>query len=143
MVLYTYALRGRPEDGEPDIQLETKVIDLVRGEQFEEEFICKANMKGEVPVLLCPTSHGKHEPLPDSLKITHFFALKYPDLVPAAQADDINRFLEELHSFNYFSLSFGRRPEMARNFQGAIKARLADPAISDGHRRALEYKHEL
>jgi glutathione S-transferase len=143
MVLYTYALRGKSKDNEPDIQLDTKIVDIVRGEQFEEDFICRMNMKGEVPVLIHPNTGPKHKPMPDSLKITRFFASKYPDLMPAEHADELERYLDELHNLNYFSLSFGHRPEMAHNFEDALKARLADPSISDRHRSALEHKHEL
>ena len=79
-------------------------------------------------------------PLPDSLNITFFMASIYPSLLPTAHDGQIKYWLKELHTLNFFSLSFAAMPKVAEGILNAVDARLADSNISDRYRKALEFK---
>ena len=79
-------------------------------------------------------------PIADSLKITYFLASRFPKLIPSEKEEEIRQYLADLHALNYFSLSFPGRPEVAQGFETTIKRLLADQAISDRYRKALEFK---
>ena len=78
--------------------------------------------------------------MPDSLKITLFMATKYPDLVPDAHAAEIRRSLTDLHTLNYFSLSFPGRKGVGERLENRVLQRLEQKGISDRYRKALEFK---
>lgn len=48
MARYTYALRGEPKSANDDIRLEQKSIELPKGEQLTEHYLCDINPAGEV-----------------------------------------------------------------------------------------------
>ena len=73
-------------------------------------------------------------PIPESVEITLYHAETYPNLLPN---DQVLPFLRELHSVNFFSLSFAGR---ARTAKDVVLQRLARDDISDRYRKALEYK---
>lgn len=78
--------------------------------------------------------------IPDSLEITLYISSHYPRLLPKEQEAQIRRLMAELHSLNYFSLSFPDRPSIAQGLKDTVLLRLNRTDISDRHRKALEYK---
>ena len=92
----------------------------------------------QVPVLDHPSKLPK--PMPDSLDITYYITTQYPNLIPENIKDDIVELLNELHSINFFSLSFGSNPAAATPQKTSVEAKLAQPGISEKYRKALEYK---
>ncbi|OQV10802.1 Glutathione S-transferase, domain-containing protein [Cladophialophora immunda] len=136
MVRYTFALRGPPKDDSCDIALEEKSIDIFNEEQLSEHFLCEINPHGQVPVLASPVLE---KTIPDSLQITHHIARLYPSLIPDSHADQIRSLLSDLHSLNYFSLSFSGREHVAHGFKTAVQQRL-DGDISGRYRAALTFK---
>jgi len=93
---------------------------------------------GQVPVLAHPSELDA--PITDSLKITHWLARKYPDLMPVEHEAEIRQYLTDLHALNYFSLSFPGRPQVAQHLESTVQRRLQDSSISDRYRNALEFK---
>lgn len=77
---------------------------------------------------------SQNAPIPESVDITLYIAETYPDLLPNEQ---VRVLLEELHTVNYFSLSFAGRPRTPKD--GLLQL-LARQDISDRYRKALEYK---
>ena len=77
--------------------------------------------------------------MPDSLEITHHLAKFYPALIPESHKQQITGLLSELHSLNYFSLSFPGRENVAQGLKAAVQKRLAIE-ISDRYREALKFK---
>ena len=159
MVRFTLALAGQPINSEAAMQVEEKIVNIFAGEQLEEYFLTTINTLGlvsdrsllfsnpwesvtdiaaKVPVLTYP---ALGEPLPDSVDITHYIAERYPQLRPDEIAEEIKQHLLELHSLNFFSLSFGSRPQQAEALVAAIDERLKMD-ISDGYRKALEFKRQ-
>jgi hypothetical protein len=53
------------------------------------------------------------------------------------------RFIEEIHSLNYFSLSFPDKPKIAAGLIQSIQKRLERPGLSEAHIEALKYKLQL
>ncbi|KAK4574113.1 hypothetical protein LTR86_001874 [Recurvomyces mirabilis] len=137
MVRYTYAVAGHPKDPSSAMELDEQVLDIMKGAQLEEHFLVKVNPKGQVPAL---TSSSLDTPITDSLDITYYIAERYPTLMPSEHKQTIIDLLGELHDINYFSLSFGDKPDGAKGQAKAIRGRMEDPAISPEYRRALEYK---
>ena len=79
-------------------------------------------------------------PIADSLEITFFLAESYPSLIPDSHKEQIVSLLEELHSLNYFSLSFVGREHVADSFKKNVLDRLNTPDISRRYRDALTFK---
>jgi glutathione S-transferase len=80
------------------------------------------------------------KPIADSLDITYYITTQYPNLLPENHKDQIIELLKQLHNINYFSLSFGSKPAAANAQKLAVEEKLAQSAISEKYRRALEYK---
>ena len=93
-------------------------------------------MHEKVPVLVAPPA----APLADSLAITYYLAQFYPMLIPAAYKSEIRELLEELHTLNFFTLSFSNRPQPAQALKNAAHNLLARKDISEPYRDALNYK---
>jgi hypothetical protein len=89
-------------------------------------------------VLTHPTRLAK--PIADSLDITYYITTQYPSLLPENYKDQIVELLNELHSINYFSLSFASKPAAANAQKVAVEQKLAQTGISEKYRKALEYK---
>ncbi|KAH0846028.1 hypothetical protein FOPE_12242 [Fonsecaea pedrosoi] len=138
MVRYTLACTGSPGKNCLSLSLELREIDIYKGEQLSESYLCEVNPKGQVPSLSSPGFFEK--PMTDSLDITLWLCERHPDLRPAEYADDINRLLRDLHAINFFTLSMRNRPQRAEMLEGTILARLDAPDLSDRHKKALEYK---
>ena len=51
MARYTYALRGAVNDSQNEIRIEEFQVDLMKGEQLTEHFLCDINPAGEVRYL--------------------------------------------------------------------------------------------
>lgn len=137
MARYSLAVASEPTDADSVIEVEEKVVDIMHKAQLDEEFLCKINPHGLVPVL---TSPSWDQPLPDSLDNTHYFGRKYRSLFPVVHEGDILRLLRELHDISAFSLAFGTKPEVARGFAQAVEERLSKPGISEEYRKALKKK---
>ena len=90
----------------------------------------------QVPVLAPVNSK---DTIPDSLEITKYLAKSYPSLIPASHADEIRRLLSQLHSLNYFSLSFTGRPEAPRGAKAFLEKQLGGD-ISERYREAIKVK---
>ncbi|OAL29354.1 hypothetical protein AYO22_02248 [Fonsecaea multimorphosa] len=142
MVRYTFALRGPPKNESSDIVLEEKSIDIYNEEQLSEHFLCEINPYGQatkVPVLASPVLE---KTIPDSLQITHHIASLYPSLVPDSHEEQISSLLSDLHSLNYFSLSFSGKEHVAHGFKTAVQQRL-NGNINDRYRTALNFKLDV
>jgi len=167
MIRYTLILRGPPKDPNSQISVEEKLIDIFAHEQLEKWFLCDINPKGQVrsaiarllqsvcsrcrsrlratqdltcrqvPVLASPSLA---KTIPDSVAITFHLASLFPNLIPSSHAADTTRLIKELHSLNYFSLSFPNRPHVAQGFKETVLKLLGKEGISERYRRALEYK---
>ena len=48
MVRYTLAIRGKPKDTEHEIRIDEKEVNLWKGEQLTEHYMCDINAAGEV-----------------------------------------------------------------------------------------------
>jgi glutathione S-transferase len=82
-------------------------------------------------------------PVADSLDITFYLAEHYPSLMPSDHETDIKRLLRELHSINFFSLSFTGKPHLAEGFKLAVSKRLNQVGISQRYADALRYELEV
>ena len=80
------------------------------------------------------------EPIRDSLEITSYLYQHYPDLCPSTHSQQIGELLGELHSLNYFVLSFTTKPERAAGLRAELHKRLEKSDISARYRSALEHK---
>ncbi len=50
MARYTYAVRGAANDSKNEIRIEEKAVDLGKGDQLTEHFLCDLNPAGEVRI---------------------------------------------------------------------------------------------
>jgi hypothetical protein len=65
---------------------------------------------------------------------------RWPSLGPSEHAATIKNLLEEIHSLNYFALSFPDRPQIADKLVSTVEERLARSDLSPKYREALAYK---
>lgn len=160
MVRYTLALRGNPKDEHSALDVREVSVDLFKGENLTEEFLCDINKYGQVctdlhhyiaekltrePLQIPVLDVKKGTPIQDSLKITHFIAERYPNLIPDSHREEITALLKDLHEVNYFSLSFAKLggAHVAAGLAAAVEKILQNPDISDRYRSALEFKREV
>lgn len=68
-----------------------------------------------------------------------YFADFYPGLAPSAYEAEIRRLLGELHSINFYSLTFTGKPEGTLAAKKNLNERLKEN-ISDRYRAAIEHK---
>ncbi|KAK4945197.1 hypothetical protein LTR10_015623 [Elasticomyces elasticus] len=134
MIRYTIAVAGEPRQGSPPATFEEEVVDIFSQKQLEESFLCDVNRKGQVPVL---ASTSFDIPITDSLDMTLFLAERHPDLLPTDHREQSQSLLRDLHAINYFSLTFGDRPEMAAGNMRAIDQLLGHSDLSGRYREAL------
>ena len=70
-----------------------------------------------------------------------YTAEQYPDLIPQSHKDEIARLLRDLHSINYFSLSFSGKQHIASTrLRDPILQLLGQSNISQRYRDALQFK---
>ncbi|KJZ71915.1 hypothetical protein HIM_08671 [Hirsutella minnesotensis 3608] len=140
IVRLTYAMRGRPREGYPDMTLRIKSISLSpqNPEHLDEAFLCNVNKLGQVPVLVNKGALGA--PMPQTLDISWYLCDWYPDLLPREHEAQIRRLLEELHAINYAVLTFGPDAALLRGSMGRVDGLLGRRDISAAHREALELK---
>ncbi|KAK5995683.1 hypothetical protein PT974_04100 [Cladobotryum mycophilum] len=137
MVRYCVAIRGNPKENSPEITFVEKHVDIIAAkDQLSEDFLLNVNPKGQVPAL---TSPSLPQSIIDSVKITHFLVDLFPDLAPASHRELILQLIDEIHSVNFFSLSFTKRPEIQYGIRDLIKGKMEED-ISPRYRQALEYK---
>ncbi|KAF9885394.1 hypothetical protein FE257_013012 [Aspergillus nanangensis] len=137
MVRHTIAIRGQAKDAGSEIPVNEEILNLFNKEQISEHFLCDVNPEGQVPVL---ASAELKRPIADSLEITFFLAEHYPSLIPDSHREQIVSLLKDLHSLNYFSLSFTGRAGVADMFKKSVLDRLNTPGISRRYRDALTFK---
>ena len=77
--------------------------------------------------------------LPDSMEITKYFAQSYPSLIPKTAEAEILRLLKELHSINFFSLTFTGSPQFVEGRKAELLKEL-DGDISDRYREVIKYR---
>ena len=92
----------------------------------------------KVPVLAHETDLSK--PLAESLDITLYLAKHYRTLIPETHKVEIESLLGELHSVNYFTLSYGLKAQVPMAMVNLILEQLRNPDISSRYREALLYK---
>ena len=138
MVRYSFALRGSPKSPsqENEIRINEQSIALT-GEQLTEHYLCDINANGEVPVLAPPEPA---KPFPESVDITYYFAESYPSLLPAEWEGEIKRLIGQLHSLNFFSLTYTGRHQFPRGLVQALEGKLGEEGVSERYRRAIETK---
>jgi hypothetical protein len=82
--------------------------------------------------------------LTESLDMALFFAERYPALQgPQSHRKRTEELLRELHTLDYYSLSFSRTPLMGKYIMNTVRERLAMPEISQAYRDALNFKLHL
>lgn len=54
MARYTYAVRAEPENSKNEIRIEERQVNLGKGEQLTEHYLCDINPAGDVSLDLCP-----------------------------------------------------------------------------------------
>jgi hypothetical protein len=79
----------------------------------------------------------------ESVDITYVLAEFYPALLPTRLSEDIKGLLAELHSINYFSLTYAEKPQRASDMENSIQGLLSDQSISKRHHEALKFKLEV
>ncbi|KIM94739.1 hypothetical protein OIDMADRAFT_21372 [Oidiodendron maius Zn] len=72
-----------------------------------------------------------------------FIVERYPQLLPTSHRTQLYQLLRELHSINYFSVSFPDKPQVAEAIKTAVLNRLEQPRLSQRYRNALQYKLEV
>ena len=72
-----------------------------------------------------------------------FIVERYPQLLPTSHKTQLYHLLRELHSINYFSVSFPDKPHAAEGIKTAVLKRLEQPRLSQRYRNALQYKLEV
>lgn len=92
----------------------------------------------QVPVIAPLTSS---KTIPDSLEITKYLGKYYPSLIPDSERDKITQLLEELHSINFFALTFTGRPQVQRPNEIFLQTQL-EGQISQKYRDAIHLKLE-
>ncbi|KAJ5149555.1 hypothetical protein N7448_001133 [Penicillium atrosanguineum] len=95
-------------------------------------------LRVQVPVLANPAVLRK--PLAESQDITLYIAEHYPRLLPLALRNEIIQRLSDLHTINYFSLSFTGRPDVALGLKNRVIKALQDPKSSAKYQELLKHK---
>lgn len=90
----------------------------------------------QVPVL---ASMDGETIVPDSLEITKFLSRFYPDLMPASNRDEILDMLTRLHAINFFSLTYGGKPQSQERLKGLLQQR-SNSDISQRYHEVIEKK---
>lgn len=140
MVRYTFAVRGKAADGDAGLRLAEEPIDIKRGEQLTEHYMCEINQNGQVPVLVPTNGDGERQkPIPDSVDITYFFAAHHPSLIPKDQEKEVKRLLHNLHEINFFSLTFTGKPEMQQKNTADLQRKLEE-GVSERYQAAIQHK---
>lgn len=68
---------------------------------------------------------------------------RYPDLMPSKHQQEIRKLLIDMHSIDYFALSFPGRPQIANMLVKTVQDRLDQANLSERYRKALEFKLEV
>ncbi|KPI36525.1 uncharacterized protein AB675_4437 [Cyphellophora attinorum] len=137
-VLYTLAIAAAYTDAGKGVpEIEQHFVDIFKDDQLEETFLTRINPKGQVPVL---TSTELPSPIADSLLITKYLMDRWPCLSPPEHAAMIENLLDEIHTLNYFALSFPDRPQIADKLVSTVEERLARSNLSLKYGEALAYK---
>lgn len=141
MVRTTFALRGPPRAGRPEMQITKHTISITpdNPEHLSEFYLTKVNPKGSVPALGNGALLGPM-PMPESRDISLFLAEWYPSLLPEAHRDAIAAVLDELQPINIGVLTFGPANTNPDRYLATMKETLARADISEEYRRALETK---
>lgn len=143
MTRITFAMRGAPRSGYPDMNLQQHEMDLgaTSPDQLTEFFLCKVNPDGTVPALtndkLLP------EPLHESLDIAWYLCEWYPGLLPPEHEPEIRKLIGELHEINFPVLTFGPSDRHALDLDNDVQKILGRNDISDEYRKALQHKSKV
>lgn len=90
----------------------------------------------QVPVLVeMDTGHR----MPESVDITLHMARSYPSLLPSDYEEEIKRRLSQLHSINFFSLTFSGQHHVPQSWMKVLNRQLEE-TISQRYRKAIERK---
>jgi hypothetical protein len=73
------------------------------------------------------------------MEITKYFAQFYPSLIPKTAEGEILRLLKELHSINFFSLTFTGSPEFVEGRKAALLKEL-EGDISEKYRETIKFR---
>lgn len=79
----------------------------------------------------------------DSLDITRFLGMRYPQLMPSEYREVIESLLEELHQVWYISLSFSAEERRGEGILNMVKDLMAQPTSSEKYKAALQRKLDL
>ncbi|KAF2995482.1 hypothetical protein E8E14_003867 [Neopestalotiopsis sp. 37M] len=143
MVRTTFAMRGPPREGLPDMDMHFELVDISskNPEQLTEHFLCKVNRDGQVPVL----TNDEHlpKPMPESVDISFYLCDWYPRLLPREHEAVIRSLIKELHEINYGVLTFGTASKHPTKLVDKVEELLQQPALSDAYRSALERKAKI
>ncbi|ETS87868.1 hypothetical protein PFICI_01696 [Pestalotiopsis fici W106-1] len=143
MVRTTFAMRGPPREGLPDMDMRFQLVDISpeNPEQLSEDFLCKVNRDGQVPVL----TNEQHltEPMPESVDISYYICDWYPQLLPKEHEAVIRSLVQELHQINYGVLTFGPGSRHPTRLVAKVEELLEQPGLSESYRSALERKAKI
>lgn len=143
MVRTTFAMRGKPRAGRPDMIWNYKVLDISaeNPEQLSEFYLCSINPAGKVPSLA--NDQLLEKPMPESLTITSYLCEWYPDLLPEQHKRTIKDLLQEVHGINAAILTFGPKNPNPGKWRATAEARSKEEGTSEAYKKALEHKCEM
>ncbi|KAL6880982.1 hypothetical protein J3F83DRAFT_20242 [Trichoderma novae-zelandiae] len=141
MIRFGLAL-GRRLNPKTAPQVEIKLVNLHREENFSEEYLTLVNTRGQVPAL---TSRALASPLTDSYDISDWLCERQPELVPEYHRNTIQSIMDKLYSFHAMALTIGPY-EKKHGIPNRAAELLERKDLTEHHRRALEMKsvfHDL
>ncbi|KAJ5816628.1 hypothetical protein N7447_008861 [Penicillium robsamsonii] len=146
MIRFTFAcLQALLPAAESPIIKQHDIDLVVDHEQLSESFLLTVNPKGQVPVLA--SDSGLEQPLTESLDMGLFLTERYGVLrAPPAHVDQTVWLLRELHTLDYFALTFARTAmgfRITRRTLDTMRKRLDSPDLSPAYRKALLHKYQV
>ncbi|PTB45317.1 hypothetical protein M441DRAFT_64980 [Trichoderma asperellum CBS 433.97] len=133
---------GRRLNPDTAPNVEIKLVNLHREENFSEQYLTLVNSKGQVPAL---TSAAFSSPLAESYDISKWLCEKQPDLIPEEHREAIESLMDKLYSFHAKTLTIGS-DQKKHGIPNRAAELLEQKDLSESHRRALEIKsvfHDL
>ncbi|KAK2608696.1 hypothetical protein QQS21_002807 [Conoideocrella luteorostrata] len=113
-----------------------RLVNLQTKENLSEPYLTRISPKGQVPVL---TSPALTVPIDESHDISKWLCHQQPELLPEQHRERIDHLLGKLYDFQATALSI-TPDERSNGIPNQAAALLENPALSTGHRRALEIK---
>ncbi|GFP53192.1 hypothetical protein TASIC1_0002037600 [Trichoderma asperellum] len=127
---------GRRLNPETAPNVEIKLVNLHREENFSEQYLTLVNSKGQVPAL---TSAAFSSPLAESYDISKWLCEQQPELIPEEHREAIESLRDKLYSFHAKTLTIGS-DQKKHGIPNRAAELLERKDLTESHRRALEIK---